>query len=227
VGADAQFGGFCCLDFAGEAKTPPNNRAVPYDLRVKTNRLWGSQQTTIVALVCIALLSGLASAFARRSGLPGGLRLGTGWFFHVAFGVFVFVVLYSLAALLTVTVRAGGPPTKMSGLGFSWDWEKAVEIANSGAESLEELNKRLSGMQEQVAALIGAERETQEALIAIADAIPTAPSALRADALMRSQRLGRLLERTEGSDDRASEAIAGFRANLAEIERLHEEMTRA
>jgi hypothetical protein len=43
---------------------------------------------------------------------------------------------------------------------------------------------------------------------------------------MRSQRLGQLLERAEGSGDRASEAIAGFRANLAEIERLHEEMTR-
>jgi hypothetical protein len=56
-------------------------------------------------------------------------------------------------ALLTVTLLAGGPPTKMSGLGFSWDWDKALEIANSGAESLEELNKRMSGLQGQVAAL--------------------------------------------------------------------------
>ncbi len=164
---------------------------------------------------------------AHRSGLPGGLRLGTGWFFHVAFGVFIFVMLYALAALLTVTVRAGGPPTKMSGLGFSWDWERAVAIANSGAESLDQLNRRLSGLQDQVTALVVTERETQEALVAIADALPAAPSAVRADALMRSQRLGRLLERTEGSNNRASEAIAGFRANLAQIERLHEEMTRA
>jgi hypothetical protein len=136
------------------------------------------------------------------------------------------VVLYALAALLTVTVRTGGPPTKMSGLGFSWDWEKALEIANSGAESLDALDKRLSGLQEQVAALVATERETQEAVIAIADALPAAPSAVRADALKRSERLDRLLERAERSGDRASEAIASFRANLAEIERLHEEMTR-
>jgi hypothetical protein len=60
----------------------------------------------------LALLSAAASLDAHRSGLPGGLRLGTGWFFHVAFGLFVFVVLYALATLLAVTVRAGGPPTK-------------------------------------------------------------------------------------------------------------------
>jgi hypothetical protein len=82
----------------------------------------------------MVLLSAGASAIVRRSALPAGLRLGTGWFFHVAFGVFIFVVLYALAALLTATVWAGGPPAKMSGFGFSWDWEKALEIANSGAE---------------------------------------------------------------------------------------------
>ena len=192
---------------------------------MKSNRPWGGRKTTISVLACVVSLSAVASVAAHRSGLPASLRLGTGWFFHVAFGVFVFVVLYALAALLTVTVRAGGPPTKMSGLGFSWDWEKALEIANSGAESLEELNKRLSGLQDQVAALVAVERETQEALVVMADALPGAPSDVRADALMRSQRLDRLLDPAEGSG-RASEAIAGFRANLEEIERLHEEMTR-
>ncbi len=192
---------------------------------MKPNRSWGGQKTTIFVLACLVSLSAVASVAAHRSGLPAGLRLGTGWFFHVAFGVFVFVVLYALAALLTVTVRAGGPPTKMSGLGFSWDWEKALEIASSGAESLEELNKRLSGLQDQVEALIAVERETQEALVVMVDALPGAPSDVRADALMRSKRLDHLLERAEGGG-RASEAIAGFRANLAEIERLHEEMTR-
>ncbi len=175
----------------------------------------------------MVLLSAGASVAAQRSGLPAGLRLGTGWFFHAAFGVFIFVVLYALAALLTVTVRAGGPPTKMSGLGFSLDWDKALEIANSGAQSLEELNKRMSGLQGQVAALVVVGRETQDALVIMADALPTAPSDLRADALARSERLGQLLERGEASGDRASDAIAGFRANLTEIERLHEEMTRA
>lgn len=193
---------------------------------MKPTRLWGGQKTTFFALACMVLLSAAASIAAHPSSLPAGLRLGTGWFFHVAFGVFIFVVLYALAALMTVTVQAGGPPTKMSGLGFSWDWEKALEIANSGAESLEELNKRLSGLQGQVAALVAVERETQEALVVMADALPVAPSDVRTAALMRAERLGQLLERAEGGGDRASEAIAGFRANLVEIERLHEEMTR-
>jgi hypothetical protein len=91
-------------------------------------------------------------------------------------------------------------------------------------QSLEGLNKRLSGLQEQVAALVVVERETQEAMVVIADALPTAPSHVRTDALMRSQRLDHLLGRAEGGD-KASKAIAGFRANLAEIERLHKEMT--
>jgi hypothetical protein len=193
---------------------------------MKPKRPWGGQKTTSIVLACIVLLSAGASVAARRSGLPGGLRLGTGWFFHIAFGVFIFVVLYALAALLTATVLAGGPPTKMSGLGFSWDWETALQIANSGAESLEELNKRLSGLQDQVAALVAVERETQGALVFIADALPTAPSAVKVDALMRSQRLGQLLEQAKWGEDQASAAIAGFRANLVEIERLHEEMTR-
>jgi hypothetical protein len=174
----------------------------------------------------MVLLSSAASVAAHPSSLPAGLRLGTGWFFHAALGVFIFVVLYALAALLTVTVRAGGPPTKMSGLGFSWDWEKALEIASSGAESLEELNKRMSGLQGQVASLVAVGRETQDALVVIADALPTAPSDLRTDALARSERLGRLIEQDRPHDDRSTDAIAGFRANLAEIERLHEEMTR-
>ncbi len=193
---------------------------------MKPKRPWGSQKTTIFVLACMVLLSAGASVAAHRSGLPGGLRLGTGWFFHAAFGVFIFVVLYALAALLTVTVRAGGPPAKMSGLGFSWDWEKALEIANSGAESLEELDKRMSGLQGQVAALVAVGRETQEALVVIADALPTASSDLKTDALARSKRLGQLLEQDETHGDKASGAIANFRANLAEIERLHEEMTR-
>lgn len=194
---------------------------------MKPKQAWGGPKTTIVVLVCMVLLSSVTSAVAHRSGLPGGLRLGTGWFFHAAFGVFVFVVLYALAALLTVTVRAGGPPTKMSGLGFSWDWEKALEVANSGADSLEELNKRLSGLQKQIAVLVKSEHATQEALVVIADALPTTPSDVRTNALMRSQRLDQLLEQAEDSGYRASEAIAGFRASLAEIERLHEEMTRS
>lgn len=194
---------------------------------MKPKRSWGGQKTTIFVLACMALLSVMASAVAHRSGLPSGLRLGTGWFFHVSFGVFVFVVLYALAALLTFTVRAGGPPTKMSGLGFSWDWEKAVEIAASGAESLEELNKKLSGLQEQVTGLLQAERETQEALAVIVDAIPGTAPDLRQDALMRSERLGRLLEGANSRPDKAAQAIASFRANLTEIERLHEEMTSA
>jgi len=193
---------------------------------MKPKRPWGGQKTTIFVLACMVLLSAGASAAAHRSGLPAGLRLGTGWFFHVAFGVFIFVVLYALAALLTVTLLAGGPPTKMSGLGFSWDWDKALEIANSGAESLEELNKRMSGLQGHVAALVAVGRETQDALVVMADALPTAPSDLRTDALARSERLGQLLEQDETSGDRATKAIAGFRANLVEIERLHEEMTR-
>jgi hypothetical protein len=190
-------------------------------------RLRTDQKTVIVALVCLALLSALASAVAQRSELPGGLRLGTGLFFHLAFGAFVFIVLYALAALVTITVRAGGPPTKMGGLGFSWDWEKALEIANSGADSLEELNKRLSGLQEQVATLVTVEQETQQTLVVIADALPTTHASVKTEALIRSQRLDRLHERGEGDADKASKAIAGFRANLAQIERLHEEMTRA
>ena len=193
---------------------------------MKPTRLWGGQKTTISLLACLVLLAAGASVAAHRSDLPAALRLGTGGFFHAAFGVFIFVVLYALAALLTITVRAGGPPTKMSGLGFSWDWEKALEVANSGAESLEEVNKRMSELQRKVTTLVTVGRETQDALVVIADALPESPSNLRTDARMRSERLDRLLERDEG-DDKASEAIAGFRANLAEIERLHKEMTRA
>jgi hypothetical protein len=193
---------------------------------VKPKRSWGTQKTTIFVLACMVLLSVGASAAAHRSGLPAALRLGAGWFFHLAFGVFIFVVLYALAALLTVTVRAGGPPAKISGLGFSWDWEKTLEIASSGAESLEELNRQTSGLQRDVAALVAVGRETQQALVLIADALPKAPSGLRTNALARSERLGRLLQEEEIHGDRASEAIAGFRANLAKVERLHEQMTR-
>lgn len=193
---------------------------------MKPKRSWGAQKTTVFTLACMALLSVGASAAAHRPGLPAALRLGTGWFFHLAFGVFMFVALYALAALLTVTVRAGGPPAKISGLGFSWDWEKTLEIAGSGAESLEELNKRISGLQSDIAALVAVGQETQQTLVLIADALPNDRSGLRTNALARSERLGRLLEEDEIRGDRASEAIAGFRANLAKVERLHEQMTR-
>jgi hypothetical protein len=193
---------------------------------VKAKRAWGGHQTTFLVLAGLALLSAGASVVAHRSGLPAGLRFGTGWFFHAAFGVFVFVVLYALATLLTVTMRAGGPPTKLSGLGFSLDWAKALEIANSGAESLEEIDKRVSGVQEQLATLVAVGRETQEALAALADAHPAAPDNIKADALARAQRLSKLHQQVEGGE-RSSEVIAKFRANLAAIEGLHEEMTQA
>jgi hypothetical protein len=114
----------------------------------------------------------------------------------------------------------------MSGLGFSWDWEKALEIANSGAESLEGLNKRLTGLQDEVAVLVTVEHETQKALTLVADGLPTALPGLKTEALIRCRRLDQLHGRVEGAADTASEAIAGFRANLADIERLHHEMTR-
>jgi hypothetical protein len=194
---------------------------------MEPKRPWGGGKTTIIVLVGLALLSAGASLAAQRSGLPGGLRLGTGWFFHAAFGVLVFVVLYALAALLTATVRAGGPPTKLSGLGFSMDWEKALEIANSGAESLEELNNRVSGVQDELSTLIEIGRETQEAIVALADSNPSAPADIKAGALARTQLLDQLDRRADGRGERAAEVIAKFRANLTDIERLHEEMTRA
>lgn len=162
----------------------------------------------------------------HREDLPSGLRLGSGWFFHVAFAVVVFIVLYMLAALVTVTVRAGGPPTRLSGLGFSLDWEKALEIANSGVESLEQLDGRVSEAQGQLSTLIKIGRETQEALVTIADAHPAIPSHVKKDAAARVQLLSQLPERTAGEGERTAEVIARFRTNLADIERLHEEMTR-
>ncbi len=191
---------------------------------MKAKRAWGGHKTSFFVLAGMALLSAGASVVAHRSGLPAGLRFGTGWFFHAAFGVFIFVVLYALATLLTVTMRAGGPPTKMSGLGFSLDWEKALEIANSGAESLEEIDKRVSGVQDQLATLITVGCETQEALVALADAHPTGPANIKADALARAQRLSKLHQQVEGGE-RSSEVIARFRATLNAIEHQHEEMT--
>ena len=194
---------------------------------MKSKRLWGSESTSIRVLAGLALLSIGASVAAHRSGLPSALMFGTGWFFHVAFAVFVFIVLYVLAALVTVTVRAGGPPTKLSGLGFSMDWDKALAVANSGAESLEELNNRVSSIQGQLTTLITVGRETQAAIIALADADPAASADVKADALDRAKLLSQLDERAETNGGRASEVIAKFRTNLAEIERLHEEMTQA
>lgn len=191
---------------------------------VKQKRMWGKPWITGGMLAVMALVSAGASAGAKLSDLPSPLQLGHGWFFHVSFAVVVFLVIYALCALLTATMRSGGPPSKMAGLGFSLEWEKAVEAANSGVASLEELNKRVSGLQKQIATLAAAERDTQEALVRIADALPAAEG-LAATARMQSERLAGLLGDDIVRADKATEAIAAFRANLATLERLHQEMS--
>ena len=161
---------------------------------------------------------GISSVAVKPGSMPSAMRLDSGLLFHGAVVLVVFVALYVFLGLVSTTIAHSGPPPKMSlGSIFSYETE-AVAAMSQGATALEGIEHQVAEMGAQLRELVSVSRETQDALVSMADA--TNNQAVRDAALARVARLDRLATGTETADQqRVARAVAEYRANVELLKR--------
>lgn len=175
--------------------------------------MWGGRWTTAGALLILGGAAAYSSVAVKPASMPKAMRLDSGILFHGAVVLVVFVALYMFLGLVSTTIAHSGPPPKMSlGNLFSYESE-TVAAMSQGATALEGIEQQIADLSKQLRELVSVSRETQDALVSMADG--TDNRAVREAALARVARLDRLTSGTETADQqRVAQAIAQYRANV-------------
>jgi hypothetical protein len=175
--------------------------------------MWGGRWTTVAVLLALAGAAAYASVDVEPASLPRGLRLDSGLLFHGAVVLVVFAVLYMFIGLVSTTIAHSGPPPKMS-LGSLFAYEsEAVAAMSQGATALEGIEQQIADINSQLRELVSVLRETQNALVSIADEANN--EQVRDAAMRRIASLDQLAPAAKAEDQqRVARAIAEYRANV-------------
>ena len=188
----------------------------------KKSRPWGGPEVTVFCLIVFAVIAGVASGQANPDDLPTGLRLDSGWIFHFAFGLVLFLIIYVIAALITFTVTSGAPLTKI-GLGqFSFEGP-AAETLVEGAASLKGINDELNALNKTADSLVSIATEGAEAFSLLLEEHPDLDSSVKSGSEQRIKQLQSLALSDKESRQRTAEAVRRFETKFAALEEFFNE----